>query len=140
MTAIPPARVEPRWSRFSKLTDAREVFPHEGCVYAQTDMDGRPVRIGMASKGLDKRYHGGDGGAMDAAMHRSGNLVFVAGVDSALCKPVEDELIWQGRRVLIYNDRGKLNPPLRRVVVIHAGDPPIFSDFDAPSQYLPNKR
>ena len=43
---------------------------------------------------------------MDAAMHGSGNLVFVAGVDSTLCKLVEDELIWQGRSVLIYNQRG----------------------------------
>jgi hypothetical protein len=85
----------------------------------------------MASKGLDKRYHGGDGGAMDAAMHRSGNLVFVAGVDRALCKLVEDELIWQGRRVLIYNERGKQYPPFQRVRVIHTGDPPAFADFDA---------
>ena len=132
MTAIPHAPVELRWSKFSKLTAAPDVFPHESCVSAQTDRDGRPVRIGMASKGLDTRYHGGDGGAMDAAMHRSGNLVFVAAVDGALCKLVEDELIWQGRRVLIYNDRGKLNPPLTRVTVIHVGDPPILSDLDAP--------
>ncbi len=106
MTAIPPTSVELWWSRFSKLTEARDVFPDHACVYAQTDPEGRPARIGMASKGLDTRYHGGDGGAMDAAMHRSGNLVFAAGVNGALCKSIEDELIWQGRRVLIYNDRG----------------------------------
>jgi len=122
--------IELAWSRFSKLTDAREAFRYRVCVYMQTDRDGRPIRIGKASKGLDDRYHGGDGGAMDAAMHGSGNLVFVAPVDISLCKPVEDELIWQGRRVLVYNILGKLIPPSQRFLIVHGGDPPIFTDFD----------
>lgn len=125
-----PASIELRWSKFSKLTEAREAFRYPACVYVQADRDGRPVRIGKASKGLDDRYHGGDGGAMDAAMHGSGNLVFVAPVDMSLCKPVEDELIWQGRRLLIYNILGKLIPPSKRFVFVHGGDSPILSDFD----------
>ena len=89
------------------------------------------MRLGKASKGLDERYHGGNGYAMDAAMHLSGNLVFVAPIETALCKLVEDELIWQGRRALIYNNVGKLTPPLQRITIEHSGEPPIFSDFDA---------
>jgi len=45
-------------------------------------------------------------------MHGSGNLVFVAAVERDLCACVEDELIWQGRRQLIYNNNGKILPPL----------------------------
>lgn len=126
-----PDRIELRWSKYSKLTEARTVFPHQACVYVQADKHGRPVRVGKASKGLDERYHGGNGYSMDAAMHDSGNLVFVAPVDTGLCKAVEDELIWQGRRVLTYNNRGKLTPPFQRIAIEHSGESPILTDFDA---------
>src|SRR5262249_20656748 len=43
------------WQKFTKLTDAR------GC----------PIRIGKASEGLEARYRGGTGYAMDAAMRHS---------------------------------------------------------------------
>lgn len=125
------ARVELRWSKYSKLTEARTVFPHQACVYVQADKHGRPLRVGKASKGLDERYHGGNGYAMDAAMHESGNLVFVAPVDAALCKAVEDELIWQGRRVLTYNNQGKLVPPPERTAIEHSGESPVLTDFNA---------
>ena len=124
-------RVELRWSRYSKLTEARTVFPHKACVYVQADKHGHPVRVGKASKGLDARYRGGNGYAMDAAMHESGNLVFVAPVDTALCKAVEDELIWQGRHVLTYNNQGKLVSPLPRIAIEHSGESPILTDFNA---------
>lgn len=64
-------------------------------------------------------------------MHESGNLIFVAAVDAAICKAVEDELIWQGRRILTYNNQGKLVPPLERFSIKHSGEIPIFDDFDA---------
>jgi hypothetical protein len=67
---------------------------------------------------------------MDAAMHESGNLVFVAPVEANVCKAVEDELIRQGRNVLTYNGFGKLIPPRRRLVIVHTGDPPSFDTFD----------
>ncbi len=127
MSTRVPVRIELRWSKYSKLTEARTVFPHQACVYVQADKHGRPVRVGKASKGLDERYHGGNGYSMDAAMHESGNLVFVAPVDAALCKAVpvdaalckavEDELIRQGRRVLTHNNQGKLTPPRQRIVI-----------------------
>jgi hypothetical protein len=131
MTMESRIRVELRWSKFSKLTDARAVFPHQACVYVQADGNGRPLRVGKASKGLEERYRGGNGYAMDAAMHQSGNLVFVAPVEMGLCKPVEDELIWQGRRVLTYNNQGKLMPPSQRILIDHAGEPPLLADFGA---------
>jgi hypothetical protein len=77
-----PIRIELRWSKYAKLTAARAAFPHEACVYVQADRSGRPVRVGKASKGLDERYHGGNGYSLDAAMHQSGNLVFVAPVEA----------------------------------------------------------
>lgn len=100
-------------------------------MYVQADQHGRPVRIGKASKGLDQRYHGGNGYAMDAAMHESGNVLFVAPVEETLCKAVEDELIWQGRRILTYNNQGKQEPPLQRVEITHSGEISLLSGFNA---------
>jgi hypothetical protein len=62
-------------------------------------------------------------------MHGSGNLVFVASVDKDLCQPVEDELIWQGLRYLMYNNHGKKVPPSRRVRLVHLGTPPEWQEF-----------
>ena len=73
------------WHRFEKLTEARSQFAMTPCVYIQADARGRPIRVGKASKGLETRYRGGTGHAIDAAMHDSGNLVFVAAVSGNLC-------------------------------------------------------
>src|SRR5215510_16407993 len=81
--------VELNWQKFTKLTDARSRFTKTPCVYVQTDARGCPIRIGKASEGLEARYRGGTGYAMDAAMHGSGNLVFVAAVDAKLCECIE---------------------------------------------------
>ena len=73
-----PKTITLHWQKFDRLTEAGWAFRDKSCVYAQTDSDGNAIRVGKASKGLKKRYWGGDGYAMDAAMHTSGNLVFVA--------------------------------------------------------------
>lgn len=96
-----------RWQKFSKLTAARSRFARVSCVYVQADASGCPVRIGRASEGLDARYHGGTGYALDAAMHGSQNVVFVAEVPPDLCRAVEEEAIWQGRRCLTYSNQGQ---------------------------------
>jgi hypothetical protein len=57
--------------------------------------------------------------------------VFVAGVERALCGDVEGELIWQGRRCLAYNNRGKPIAPRQRLLLSHSGCPPMLSEFDA---------
>src|SRR5437588_12582052 len=66
------------WSRFDRLTAARVAFKLVPCLYVQTDANRRILRIGKAGEGLEPRYRGGTGYALDAAMHGSGNLVFVA--------------------------------------------------------------
>lgn len=121
------------WHRFTRLRDAWPRFAKAPCVYVQTDPKGCPIRIGKASEGLEARYRGGTGYAIDAAMHGSGNLVFVAGVGKDLCGRVEDELIWQGRRCLIYNNQGKIVPPSRRVRLSHLGTPPLWNEFEIPT-------
>src|SRR5436853_4162359 len=123
------AAVKLKWYRFAKLTKARSAFPKTPCVYVQTDSAAHPIRAGKASEGLEARYPGGTGYALDAAMHESGNLVFVAGVPKDLCKAVEDELIWQGRRRLSYNNNGKIVPPRRRIQLAHVGAVPNLVGF-----------
>lgn len=118
------------WHRFQKLTEAWSKFAKAPCVYIQTDRDGCPIRVGMASKGLEVRYRGGTGYAMDAAMHGSSNLVFVAAVPQNLCKTVEDELIWQGRQFLSYNNQGKIIAPRQRLTLTHKGIKPNFDKFE----------
>lgn len=118
------------WHMFAKLTDARARFAKTSCIYVQTDSRGCPIRIGKASEGLAARYRGGTGYAIDAAMHGSGNLVFVAAVDKKFCGCIEDGLIWQGRRCLTYNNHGKILPPSPRMRLSHLGAPPILSEFE----------
>ena len=119
------------WHKFQKLTEARLKFSKMPCVYVQTDQNGHPIRVGKASKGLESRYRGGTGYAIDAAMHDSKNLVFIAAVQKELCEEVENELIWQGRRCLTYNNQGKLSLPFRRIALLHTGVPPQFDKFEA---------
>src|SRR5260370_30514817 len=112
------------WSRFSRMSDARAAFWATPCVYAQTDRAGKVIRVGKAEKGLNSRYHGGEAYSVDAAMHRSRNLVFVAAVPQALCVAVEDQLIWQHRSQLEYNNQGKLQEPKMNISLIHKSDVP----------------
>jgi len=121
-----------QWQKFHKLTEARSKFARTPCVYVQADPNGHPIRVGVASMGLEARYRGGTGYAIDAAMHGSNNLVFVAAAPMELCKDVEEELIWQGRQCLSYNNQGKLLAPLRRLTLVHEGVAPRFDKFECP--------
>ncbi len=124
-------RVTLHWRRYHRHTDARAEFGQSSCVYVQTDPQGRPVRIGKAGSGLVTRYRGGTGYSLDASMHDSGNLFFAAAVDSEICYQVERELIWRGRAVLIYNNVGKRAAPKVRLDLMHKGESPHFSEFEA---------
>jgi hypothetical protein len=114
------------WRRFTTLTSAREAFASIPCVYVQTNRRSRPIRIGKASGGLRRRYWGGTGYALDAAMHGSGNLIFVAKVPRRLCDLVERNLIWRYRESLPYNNVGKKIPPRTMIRLLHQGRKPVF--------------
>src|SRR5262245_58519628 len=114
------------WKRFASFIEARAKFASTPCVYAQADVQSRPLRIGKATRGLVSRYRGGTGYALDAAAHASGNLWFVAPVPARLCLAIEHELIWAYRHALPYNNQGKRRAPLRRIHLIHAGSAPAF--------------
>ena len=115
------------WSKFSRLTEARLAFKKTACIYIQTDRALNIIRIGKAEKGLESRYRGGTGYAIDAAMHDSGNFVFVAGVPSGLCSLIEGELIWLLRDQCKYNNQGKLREPAIRLRLTHTGEVPRFN-------------
>jgi hypothetical protein len=110
-----------QWSRFRKMTEARSAYARQSCVYIQTDSRGQILRVGMATKGLNSRYRGGTGYAVDAAMHNSGNLVFVAAVPKEMCEVAEAILI-DGEKP-VYNIQ---TPPFNRVRLCHSGDAPAF--------------
>ena len=131
-----PVKLE--WHMFERLTAARSQFPKTPRVYVQTDPARYPLRVGTASEGLEARYRGGTGYALDAAMHGSGNLVLVASVSKELCEPVEAELIWQGRRGLPYNNNGKITPPPRRIRLAHSGTAPRFEGFEVYDGLVPD--
>ena len=119
-------RVRLTWTRFESLTAARSVFGSVSCVYVQADHEGRAVRVGKASAGLHSRYRGGTGWALDAAMHGSGNLVFVAPVNLAVLDAVESTLIWVHRSSLRYNRVGRRIAPEPLVEIEHVGEIPVF--------------
>ena len=85
-----------RWKRFASMVAACRDFRHVCCVYVIADPSTRPMYIGCSESkgGLDGRYHGGTASAVDAALHGSGNLVFVAEVARGGCDPIEKALIW----------------------------------------------
>src|SRR5437899_12098592 len=64
------------WKQFRTFRETSETFK-KPCIYAVTDRDGRILKIGQ-SRNLWKRYWGGTGYTLDAALHGSGNLVFAA--------------------------------------------------------------
>jgi hypothetical protein len=119
-----------KWKRFATLTAARTKYSTGCCIYVQADADGRAVRVGKASLGLTARYRGGTGHALDAAMHGSGNCVFVAAVDPDVCELVEATIIYENRDRLPYNNVGKLVAPVRAIEIAHEGDAPSFHRGD----------
>jgi hypothetical protein len=123
---VVPTRVSLTWTRFDSLTAARQVFGSSSCVYVQADREGNAIRVGKASGGLRSRYRGGTGWALDAAMHGSGNVVFVAPVDATVLDAVESTLIWSHRSSLRYNRVGLRVAPRDLVELDHEGDVPTF--------------
>ena len=91
-------------------------------MYVQTDAAGAILRIGKASEGLEPRYRGGTGYALDAAMHSSGNLVFVASVPANLVDLVEAILIYEYQPM--YNNVGKATGPSAKILLEHTGEAP----------------
>jgi hypothetical protein len=107
------------WHKFDRLTEARKQFKVSPCVYLFTDTKGTALRVGKAEKGLEARYRGGTGYALDAAMHGSGNLVYVASMEKAYVQTVESVLIYSLQPP--YNNQGKIIPPEPRVIFGHNG-------------------
>jgi hypothetical protein len=114
------------WKRFDRLTEARAMFGNTACLYVQADPEGWALRVGKASGGLHARYRGGTGWAIDAAMHNSRNVVFVASVPADLLEQVESTLIWTYRESLLYNQVGKRVAPTALTPLVHRGNPPTF--------------
>ena len=110
------------WRRFKKLTDARKRFKTTPCIYIQADRNGAILRVGKAEKGLETRYRGGTGYAIDAAMHDSENQVFAASLGADLVQVVEALLIY-GLQPL-YNNQGKIKPPASQLKLKHCGEVP----------------
>lgn len=120
------AAVRIEWERFTSFEEARKTYGRRCCIYAQADPDGYAVRVGKASKGLMVRYRGGTTFALDAAMHGSKNLVFVAPVAPRMCTAVEDALIFEHRDILDYNNVGKKKAPAQTWDLLHRGNGPRF--------------
>lgn len=71
-------------------------------------------------------YRGGTASAVDAALHGSGNLIFVAEVAGEHRETVEKALIWAEKPS--YNRQGKIIPlsDLKAETLAHEGDVPMF--------------
>lgn len=111
------------WRRFPGFLELREELRNRPCIYLQTDPEERVLRVGE-SDDLWNRYRGGTAYAIEAAMHRSGNLLFaaLAPADQAERRCLEATLIYdlQPR----YNNQHIGAPPARRVESLHEGAVP----------------
>ncbi len=120
------------------MHEASKAFKRRGCVYVIADPDGRPLYIESSGgkDGLEGGYRGGTASAMDAALHGSGNQIFVAPFSGPQREAVEKALIyWEQPQ---YNRQGKIinlgdlsqSSPIGPDSVIHSGDTPSFDYFD----------
>jgi len=109
------------------MSKACKEFYTSECVYVIADPNGSPLYIGSSQALGDRRYRGGTASSFDAALHGSGNLIFVTKVPSGRCVVIEKALIWAERPE--YNKQGKIIPlsSLAAATFIHQGDVPAFS-------------
>src|SRR5487761_930093 len=109
------------WKKYDSFLEAwkdeESLLP---CIYCQADKEGKPLRIGRGRKGLRGRYFSSPD-TINAAMHNSGNLVFVAIVDPKRLDKIEKQLLW--------NEHPQLNkrfpPHSEGLRLHHLGDCPI---------------
>ena len=84
------------WIMFEKFVDqkhksgAHDQYVESPCVYIQTDKSREILRVGVTKRRLRDRYWGGTGYTIQAAMHGSGNLIFVASVPTKI-NPIDVE-------------------------------------------------
>ena len=115
-----------RWERFESFVRAWEAYRAIPCVYVVAGSSGQALRVDWAGEGLGAKYDGGQGFTVAAAMHRSGNLIFVARTAYRSCREVRNELRYAYRESLPFNDRSKATTPSQRLFLVHGGDAPTF--------------
>lgn len=113
-----------RWKVFTRMSEARGTMGPLPCVYVQADEGGWPVRVGKAPHGLAAQFRGVLAEAFDAAMHGSGNLLFVAHVKGPSIAAIERELRWRLRNVCKNGGARPARPPRLRPKLRHRGSPP----------------
>jgi len=111
------------WKQFLTFREARKAFKAKPCIYAVTNSEGRILKIGE-SRNLWRRYWGGTGYTLDAALHGSGNLVFVAPAprDKSERCAIEAALIFTCQPP--YCVQGISNPSAQLVSLEHHGQVP----------------
>lgn len=121
-----PRRVKLDWARFERFVDdetgngARDKMGSRQCVYIQTDSKRNILRIGSTRNGLKKRYRGGTGRTIEAALHGSRNLMFVAYVRDGVDPEGVESVIISKEGKPLYN-KSKPRPPSQELRLIHQG-------------------
>jgi len=117
------------WKCYTSMKEAGEAFRRKSCVYVIAAPSRQPLYIGKTEgvEGLWGRYKGGTASSMDAALHGSGNLIFVAAIAGEVLESVENALIYAEQPP--YNNRGKIIPLSSLPVesILHAGHSPTFT-------------
>jgi hypothetical protein len=111
------------WEKFGNFQDALKKFKRVACIYLLTDKDGRILRIGESGN-LRSRYRGGTGWMVEAALHGSGNIVFVAAA------PIEEKIRKSAEAILTfkyqppYCQQNKLVAPVESLEIENTGEVP----------------
>lgn len=111
------------WQKFTTFQEALKKHKGIACLYVLTDKDENILRIGESGC-LRSRYRGGTGWMVEAAMHGSGNIIFVAAA------PVEQKMRQSAEALLTYRhqppycQRDKMIPPVVLLAIEHQGDVP----------------
>jgi hypothetical protein len=99
------------WEQFDTFQAALKQFKRSACLYVLTDKEERILRIGESGD-LRSRYRGGTGWMVEAALHESGNKIFVAPApaDEATRRTIEAWLTFKHQPR--YCQRDKLVAPV----------------------------
>jgi hypothetical protein len=121
------------WEQFDTFQAALKKFKRSACLYVLTDKEERILRIGESGD-LRSRYRGGTGWMVEAALHESGNKIFVAPApaDEGTRRAIEAWLTFKHQPR--YCQRDKCVAPVGAWHIEHTGRTPQgFAALDSQS-------